>query len=197
MAASPHQEQATSENYKLTDFDAENVPTPAKKGVPGFSDRLNQLFDKAGAPTDTRLSWGSKKWSVVPNTIKNWLHHNIPPQQFATLEEVVGDLLKLMNSKTDRSAVIGWLYAGGKNPFDRADASSPAAVNHVLQLKIYNALYEASRLKGIDLNNVSEKEVNQTISAIYQHLETRREKGLTSDIMEVMPVFAELIAAHN
>lgn len=182
----------------MTKTSQELIQTPDKKGVPGFSQRLNILFDKAGAPIETRLTWGSKRWQVAPNTVRNWIRLDIPPQSFATLENVVSDLLNQSISKTDKSSVIGWLYAGGKNPFDKkeeASVSDQQPINHMLQFQIYNALFKACQDKGIDLNNADPEKVYQIILAIYLHLETQRASGLSINIIDAMPIFANLIKA--
>ncbi|RYY74583.1 MAG: hypothetical protein EOO52_13545 [Gammaproteobacteria bacterium] len=148
-----------------------NVRTPAKsnevKGVPGFSARLDKLFDYAGVPSDTRLSWGAKRWGVVPNTVRNWIKLDTPPANHSTLLLVLSDLLQMFNCSVDKTLVVGWLYAGGKNPFEVGNGLNSPPINHILQIKIFNRAYTQCSKIGVDLNSVSEAVVNDLINSAY------------------------------
>lgn len=173
------------------------TPNTEKKGVPGFSERLNFVFDLADAPSDTRLSWGAKRWSVVPNTVKNWVKGDIPPQHFATLELVVNDLLEMIKSNVDKTAVIGWLYAGGQNPFDVKSRNTYQnelpPINHMLQMKIFNKLYELGLEKNLDVNKVEEQKINRIINSVYFKIIYKRETEPEFDVLDVVPLLRTFI----
>lgn len=175
-----------------------DTSVPDKKGgVPGFSKRLNFIFDLAGAPAETRLSWGAKKWAVVPNTVKNWVKGDIPPQNFGTLELVVNDLLNIIQSNIDKTAVIGWLYAGGKNPFLTGSTSTASndltSINHFLQMKIFNKLYEIAKERGVDINLVDESKVNWVINSAYLSITSHQEINSTYDVNDEIPLLNKFI----
>lgn len=137
-----------------------------KKGVPGFSLRLGQVFDRAGAPDKTRLSWGAKRWNVVPNTIGNWLKYDIAPSNHGTLMVVLNDLIELSGEKVDVNEVVGWLYSGGANPFNKTQQSSQP-IDHMLQIRIFNILTAACKLKNWDVNRLPLNLVNTLINDAY------------------------------
>jgi len=115
-------------------------------GVPGFSDRLNEIFDLAGAPVDSRLSWGAAKWNVVPNTVRNWLRLDTPPQQYLMLDRVVSDLLSLFENSVNRASVIGWLFAGGSNSFAPHEITNLDKIEYVDLFE----LYKVEIIKALD-----------------------------------------------
>lgn len=152
-----------------------------KKGVPGFSQRLDSIFDLAGTPSDSRLSWGAKRWNVAPNTVRNWLTLDTPPQHFSTLDLVVADLLQMMNSRVDKTAVIGWLYAGGTNPFDSNQQVIPSNISLLQQIQIFNSIYPIAKEFDIDLNNFTESKVNKIIKTAFLYCQ---ENALKIEIVE-------------
>lgn len=159
------------------------------KGVPGFSSRLNYLFDLAGAPRDTRLSWGSAKWGCVANTIGNWIKKDAPPQRFTTLQTVVNDLLDEIPEKYDANQIIGWLYTGANSPFEANEPRQPyPQIDHVLQVKIFNRLYQLCLFYDIDLDKVDSAETNRAISTLYWYLQSRIAAGLDGDVKEATPI---------
>jgi hypothetical protein len=168
-----------------------------KKGVPGFSLRLNYLFDLACAPSETRLSWGAKKWNVVPNTVRNWIKCDIPPQSFATLDAVVAELLNDIGSKVDKTSVLGWLFAGGANPFETCltrKTNDAVPINHILQLKIFNKLYEVGRNMGVNINALDEAKINDIISAAYSVFMDRSSLNPEYDVSDLADTLKSLAA---
>lgn len=171
------------------------------KGVPGFSLRLNTLFDMAGAPKDTRLAWGSARWNRAPNTIGNWIKKDSPPQRYTTLQAVVADLLNLIPGRYDSHQVIGWLYTGSANPFSTTTTfTGSEPINHLLQVKIFNRLYQTCLFKEIDFDAIDSNITNRMISVIYWYLSLRRKAGFSDDVKEanfLMKLFIDNLANSN
>lgn len=139
-------------------------------GVPGFSKRLNYLFDLAGAPKDVRLTWGSERWNCVPNTIGNWLKRDIVPKKFTVLQVVVNDLLNSIPGRYDINLVIAWLYTGTNNPFETKGDNHFDQIDHLLQIKIFNKIYEMCMFQNIDFEGVDCVARNRVISMVYYYV---------------------------
>lgn len=166
------------------------------KGVPGFSKRFNELFDMAGAPKDTRLAWGAAKWGCAPNTIGNWIKKDSPPQRYTTLQSVVADLLLLIQGRYDANEVIGWLYTGTANPFvEKQTSTNMEPINHVLQVKIFNRLYQMCIFKDFDLDEVDINRTNKIISVIYWYLHFRQKAGLSADVKDAGFIMKTFVAS--
>lgn len=179
----------------MIELESSPIVLTDKKGVPGFSQRLNYLFDLAGTPSDTRLTWGAKRWSVVPNTVRNWIKLDTPPQNYSTLDFVVSDLLKMANVLIDKTSIIGWLYAGGTNPFETKPLAQMPTIDVMTQIKIFNLAFSLSAEKGIDLNSMPEQSVNEIINIAYSHLVENSDSANRGDIGRITPFLNELLSA--
>lgn len=164
-------------------------------GIPGFSGRLNYLFDLAGAPRDTRQTWGSQKWKCVPNTVARWLKEDCPPK-FSMLSEVVTDLLLLVPGRYDKTTTLAWLYTGQPNPFDVNHTSLSEPIDHVLQAKIYNRLYQMCDYVGENLDELPQENVNKLVSSVYWYLSLRKKYGLDYDPRLATQIMRKLLAVQ-
>jgi hypothetical protein len=159
------------------------------KGVPGFGKRLNTLFDMANAPKDTRLTWGATRWNCAPNSVRNWIVKDLPPQKFTSLLAIVEDLLSFVPGKYDVNKVTGWLYTGANDPFNTA----PEVIDHVLQAKIYNRFYQMALYTGHELDDMPQDKLNAMISGVYWYLHFRKKYGLDSDVKTATHIMTSLL----
>jgi hypothetical protein len=166
-----------------------SVFSETTKGVPGFGQRLGILFDMANAPKDTRLTWGANRWKCAPNSVRNWLVKDLPPQKFTGLLAIVEDLLSFVPGKYDVNRVTGWLYTGTNNPF----IDSSEATDHILQAKIYNRFYQMALFTGHELDSLPQDKLNKMISVIYWYLHFRKKYGMDSDIKIAASLMAHLL----
>jgi len=137
--------------------------------VPGFSERLSTLLDKANFPSQNRFSEGARRYSTTPSTFRSWCLEDRPPREFNLLQKIIHDQCENIEGDVSPVAVIGWLYAGPAvcDPFE--DTNS----DYLEILKAGNVLEQASKSVGVDFDALSEDQVKSLVLGVQTEIKRR------------------------
>jgi hypothetical protein len=118
--------------------------------VDGFSKRFNFLLDRARFPKKNRMTLGSERFEVVPNTFGNWMKDDKIPGKHSTLLDITKALLADIPGRYNAKAVVAWLLAGDAvpNPFEGDSSDTLALVDLYLQVS------EIAKREGMDFNKL-------------------------------------------
>jgi len=157
--------------------DAKSAEVKEKVGmVPGFSQRFQELLDRAGFPPmgDGRINLGAEVFGVSKSGFRGWCQFDTPPRVFSELRRVVEILL----DRADRrdvlpEAVMGWLYVGELrgNPFTKSIGSD------ALAQEIYVSVRIVANKKGIDFNGLANHTQDMLLVGASKFAEKLIEKG--------------------
>lgn len=154
--------------------------SPAGNIVEGFSERFNFLLDQAKwpkLPKQHRITMGSQRFDVVPNTVKYWLEGNRVPATHTALVKITEKILEGMTRKYNPIAVAAWLMAGDAvpNPFGEDNTDALQVVNLYLQIA------EAAKNEGIEFNSLPRDARNLIIKRVLAMNPSTDEDGVKFD----------------
>lgn len=157
--------------------DTRTTETKEKVGmVPGFSQRFQELLDRAGFPPmgDGRINLGADVFGVSKSGFRGWCQFDTPPRVFSELRRVVEILLDRADRKDVLpEAVMGWLYVGELrgNPFTKNIG------NDALAQEIYVSVRIVANKKGIDFNSLANHTQDMLLVGASKFAEKLIEKG--------------------
>jgi hypothetical protein len=149
------------------------MSTTIANQCPGFSDRFNQLLDKAAFPAMGvgRAKALSDQFGGSKSGAQNWVGKDMPPKR-DTLREVVEQILNDMQAPYDVMKVIAWLEYGEAvyNPFDDTipltSGSIPVASNHAILSKVYVAVHRIAKEMKFDIYAMEDDTIDYIYNAV-------------------------------